>query len=144
MSDRLSAEHRLKEAQNSVENCLRKYKIPHVHFLDDGFWGALSRKFYETFGQINGRDVVPQVGKSLGIHSRPATTIEDFRSSRQSGNELLSVLLYELVGLLKVVTVVLRPFVVCLFDMPIIRVFGLHVGILATHGSAQEKENEIS
>jgi hypothetical protein len=48
------------------------------------------------------------------------------------------------VGVLKVVAIVLRPVVVCRFDMSIIGVLGLHVGILARHASVRETENEIS
>jgi hypothetical protein len=129
-----------KRGPNAIESCLGKCKRPHVHFLHEGVWDSLACNLYETIGQVNGCDGVSQLGKSLGIHSRTATTIEDLRSSRQVGNELLSILLYELVGLLKVVTIVLRPFVVCLFDMPIIWVFGLHFDILATQGRVREKK----
>jgi hypothetical protein len=109
-------------------------------FLDNSARHARSRKFYEAIRQIDGCDIVSQAGESLGIHSRPATAIEDFRSGRQSSNELLSILFYKLVGVLTVVSIVLRPFVVCVFDILIIGVCVLHVGILATHGTSGKQK----
>src|SRR4029450_4995124 len=95
----------VEEAERSpktVEACLWKFQIPHIHFFDVSSWNAFFCKPYETFRQVNGCDDVAQLGKSFGIHSWAAATVEDFRSGRQSLDELLSFWFDELVRCLKV------------------------------------------
>jgi hypothetical protein len=119
----------VKEAERSpetVEACLRKFQISHIHLFYVDSWNTLFCESYETFGQVNGCYVVAQLGKSLGIHSWTAATVEDFRSGGQLLNKLLSFSFDELVGCLEIVAVVFRALVVGLFDMRIVRVFGLH------------------
>lgn len=62
------------------------------------------------------------------------------RPIRHSLKELLSLWLYKFVGPLEVTIVVLRAFVVCLLDMPVIRVFRFHVDILAAGQSSIESK----
>jgi hypothetical protein len=120
----------VKKAERSPETvkaCFRKIQIPHIHFFDVDSWNAFFCEPYETIGQVNRCYVVTQLGKSLGIHSWTAATVENFRSGRQSLNKLPSFSFDKLVRRLEVVAVVFRTLVVGLFDVRIVRVFGLHI-----------------
>src|SRR5258708_1238228 len=87
---------------------------------------------------INGADFVTQPGESLSIRSRSATAIEDLRSCGQSLDKFLALGLDELVGLFEMPTVVVRTFVIGLFNMRIMSVFSFHLVIVARHGRAME------
>src|SRR5258708_11978539 len=88
---------------------------------------------------MNGGDFVTQAGESLSIRSRSATAIEDLRSCGQSLDKFLALGLDELVGLFEMPTVVVRTFVIGLFNMRIMSVFSFHLVIVARHGRAMEE-----
>ena len=122
----------------TVEAAIRELKMSHIHFLDGGSRRTFLGESYKAVRQINGADFVAHPGESLRIHSRSATAIENLRSCGQSLDKFLALGLDELVGLLEMPTVVVRTFVIGLFNMRIISVFSFHVVIVARHGRAME------
>ena len=75
----------VKEAERSpetVEACLRKFQISHIHLFYVDSWNTFFCEPYETIGQVNRCYVVAQLGKSFGIHSWDRSHSREFSIRR--------------------------------------------------------------